>query len=383
MCPAPQAKPEPGADANAEDKAEDKALPRILVADDSKVIRLAAVKILKGKFEVVVAKDGVEALDILAKDHSIQVVLTDLGMPNLDGYQFIEKLRQSPIDELRNLPVIVITAAAEEEEVKKKVFDIGATDFVTKPFNSIEITARIEAHASYQRTKASLQEKVDVDVLTGTLNKKGLNEKLEKDISFVNRHQQNMALVVFELDNFQELFKKAGQRGADKIIQNVSKVLGSAIRREDSFGRYDVAKFLTILPMAKTEGVVMLAKRLCEHIKTYNISLGAEKINLSMSVGIAAVPKGAACSAKDLLKTANKALANAKSLGPGEVQLLKLEGNQPEKAPASVSIDNLLDILSENGRELTPKEITAAASRLLPLVKLMPRELKSKLFKNA
>lgn len=358
---------------------ENSSKPRIIVADDSKLVRKTATKILGDKFDLVLAEDGEEAWKILNTDPSIQVVLSDLGMPKLDGYQLIERIRLASNEGIRNIPVIVLTGAAEEESVKKKVFEIGATDFVTKPFKSVELIARLEAHASYRRDKASLQEKVDIDVLTGTLNRKGLDEKLEKDISFINRHKQNIALVIFELDNFKGITEKAGQRGAEKIIQNVSKVLGSAIRREDSFGRYDLAKFLTILPMAKTEGVVMLAKRLCEHIKTFKVNVAGEVINLTLSVGIAAVPKGGTSTAANLLKTAEEALANAKTVGTGEVQLLKLENDQPEKKISSISIDSVLEKIIDDEGKLTTVEIQRAIESLRPLIKLMTKEQKQML----
>ena len=353
--------------------------PRIIVADDSKVVRMAANKILADKFEIVLAVDGEEAWRLLNKDPSIQVVLTDLGMPNLDGYQLIEKIRQAEREDLRNIPVIVITGAAEEESVKKKVLEIGATDFVSKPFKSTEIIARLDAHASYQRDKVILQEHVNIDLLTGTLNRKGLDEKLEKDISFINRHQQNIALVIFEVDDYKGIVEKFGQRGGERIVQNISKVLSSAIRREDSFGRYDVAKFLTILPMAKTEGVVMLSKRLCEHIKTFKVNVAGETLSLTLSVGIAAVPKGCSSDPTSLLKTAEQALANAKSVGPGEVQLLKLDDDKPEKKTALISIDNLLEAIAENEKTPSSAELIAAVNRLLPLIKLMSKEQKQKL----
>lgn len=358
---------------------ENQAKPRILVADDSKVVRMAATKILSDKFELVLAADGLEAWKALNEDSTIQVVLTDLGMPNMDGYQLIEKMRQAEKEGIRNIPVVVITSAAEEEAVKKKVFEIGATDFISKPFNSIEIIARLKAHASYRQDKANLQEQVNIDLLTGTLNRKGLDEKLDKDISFVNRHQQNIALVVFEIDNYKSIFEKVGDRGSEKIIQNISKILSSAIRREDSFGRYDVATFLTILPMAKTDGVVMLSKRLCEHIKTFKVNIAGETTHLALSVGIASAPKGCTSDAKGLMKAAQQALANAKSLGTGEVQLLKLESNQAEKTINTISIDDLLQAVVDNKKEPSKAELLAAVERLLPLVKLMTREQKKKL----
>ena len=356
--------------------------PRVVVADDSKVVRKAATKILGDKFDIILAADGAEAWQILQKDPSVQVVLTDLGMPNLDGYQLIEKIRHAEKEDLRNIPVVVITGAAEEESVKKKVFEIGATDFVGKPFKSTEVIARLEAHANYRRDKVSLQEHVNIDLLTGTLNHKALDEKLEKDVSFINRHKQNIALVMFEIDNFKHIVDKTGHRGSEKIVQKFSKVLSSAIRREDSFGRYNEAKFLTILPMAKTEGVVMLSKRLCDHMKTFKINVAGEVINLTLSIGIAAAPKGCASTPKSLLKTAEQALRNAQKLGPGEVQLLKLENQQADKQPKFISIDDLLNAISNDANSLTQTELTAAVGSLAPLIKLMSKEQKQKLLRG-
>ena len=356
--------------------------PRILVADDSKLVRKTATKILADKFDLVLAEDGEEAWERLTTDETIQVVFTDLGMPNLDGYGFIERVRQSETDRVRDIPIIVITGAAEEESVKQKVFELGATDFVTKPFKSTEIIARAEAHASYRHEKTNIEKNLDIDLLTGTLNRKGLDAKLDKDISFINRHKQNLALIIFELDNFKEIATKIKRQGAEKIIQHVSKVLGNAIRKEDSFGRYEFAKFVTILPMAKTEGVVLLAKRLCEHIKSFKLSVGGEQINLTMSVGIASVTKGNQTTANAMMLLALKALANANSVGPGEVQMLKMEGRQPTRpSVADVSIDSLLETIAQGQTDVATDQLKLAIEKLAPLVKLMSDQQKQQLLR--
>lgn len=356
--------------------------PRILVADDSKLVRKTATKILSDKFDLVLAEDGEEAWKVITTDDTIQVVFTDLGMPNLDGYGLIERVRQSEHDRVRDIPVIVITGAAEEESVKQKVFELGATDFVTKPFKSTEIIARAEAHASYRHEKTTIEKNLDIDLLTGTLNRKGLDTKLEKDVSFINRHKQNLALIVFELDNFKTIATKIKRQGAERVIQHVAKVLGNAIRKEDSFGRYEFAKFVTILPMAKTEGVVLLAKRLCEHVKSFKLSVGGEQISLTMSVGIASVTKGSQTTAAALIQLAQKALANANAVGPGEVQLLKLEGRQTGKAPvADVSIDSLLEVIAQGQTDVATEQLQVAVEKLLPLIRLMSDKQKQRLIR--
>lgn len=354
---------------------------RVLVVDDSKIVRVTASKILETQFDVILAEDGEEAWQKICADDSIQVVFTDLGMPNLDGYGLIQRIRQSENEGIRNQPVIVITGAAEDEGVRRKVFELGATDFITKPFKSTEILARAEAHASYRRDKDSLQKNVDVDLLTGALNLSGINKQLDKDVSFINRHAENLAVILFELDNFKAIFERIGEQTSNKIIKEVATTLLGAIRKEDSVGRYGSEKFILILPMAKTEGVVILAKRLCERIKAFKISVGGQQLQLTMSAGISTVIKGSHATAKSLLHSAEQALVNAKAVGSGEVQLLKLEnGNgSSEEISITISIDNLLEAISKGKTELASNQMDQVISRLAPLVALMTDEQKRRL----
>ncbi len=378
-------------DTNGAQAIEEK--PRILVADDSKIVRVTAKRMLAEKFEVVFAEDGEEAWSKLCEDDSIQVLFSDLGMPNLDGYGLIERIRESDDPRIREQAVIVITGAAEDEGVKRKALEVGATDFITKPFKATEIIARAESHVSYRRDKVNLEKNLDVDLLTGTLNKNGLNEQLERDVSFVNRHNENLAVITFELDNFQSILDKIQQPAAEQIIKHVANTLVSAIRKEDSIGRIDLSKFVAVLPMAKQDGVIMLARRLCEKIKTFNFKVAGEVVSLTMSVGIATASKGMQVKAADLLNVSNEALANAKSLGFGEVQILKCDNSQSEgiaKTPKSdqehdesshpevVSIDASLKAIAEGKSSLSEKQLTIAAAHLQPLVALMsdPQRLK-------
>lgn len=344
---------------------------RILIADDSKIVRVTASKVLATQFDVVLAEDGEEAWEKICQDTSIQVVFTDLGMPRLDGYGLIQRIRQAEDEGIRNQPVIVITGAAEEEGVRRKVFELGATDFITKPFKATEILARAEAHASYQRDKESLQKSADIDLLTGTLNRHGLNKQLEKDVSFVNRHAENMAVILFELDDFKSIYKKIGEQAANRIIKQAATILQSAIRKEDSVGRYGVEKFLIVLPMAKAEGVIVLAKRLCERISAFRMTVAGEPFPISMSAGIATARKGVPITVKGLLHSAEQALLNARAVGTGEVQILKLEAGNDEDAPVIVSVDSLLEAINKGKTDISPAELEAAIERLKPLIALM------------
>ncbi|RYY74299.1 MAG: diguanylate cyclase [Gammaproteobacteria bacterium] len=363
-----------------ESKSEDtQARGKILLADDSKVVRLTATKILSEQFDLVVVEDGEEAWEKICADESIHVIFTDLGMPKLDGYGLIQRIRQSENEGIRNQPIIVITGAADEEDVKRKVFELGATDFISKPFKSAELVARAEAHASYRRDKVNLQKSADIDLLTGTLNRNGINQQLKKDLSFANRHGENMAVIIFELDDFKTLYQRIGEAAANRIIKQTATKMLSAIRSEDSVGRYGFEKFIAILPMAKTEGVVILAKRLCEQIKSFKITIGGEAISISMSAGISTVRKGSPATIKELVHSAEQALVNAKKVGSGEVQILKLETAQLAEAAVTISIDRLLEAIAAGKPEMAKNQIASALHQLAPLIALMSKEQKQHL----
>jgi len=358
---------------------------KILLADDSKVVRLTATKILSEQFDLVLAEDGKDAWEKICADDSIQVIFTDLGMPNLDGYGLIQKIRQSENEGIRNQPVIVITGAADEEDVKRKVFELGATDFISKPFKSAELLARAEAHASYRRDKINLQKSADIDLLTGTLNRNGINQQLKKDLSFANRHGENMALIIFELDDFKTIYQRIGEAAANRIIKQTATRLQSIIRSEDSVGRYGFEKFVAILPMAKTEGVIILAKRLCDQIKAFKITIGGEAISIKMSAGISTVRKGSPATVKDLVQSAEQALINAKKVGSGEVQILKLEAtptnetSQSIKSSTVISIDRLLEAIVAGKTEMAINQMDSVLNQLAPLVALMSEKHKRQL----
>lgn len=364
------------------DNQENTKKARILVVDDSKLVRLSATKMLAKKFDLVLAEDGEEAWQKICEDNTIQVVFTDIGMPNLDGYGLIQRIRQSDDEGIRNQPVIVITGAAEDEAVRRKVFKLGATDFITKPFKSTEIIARADAHASYRRDTEDLQKGADIDLLTGTLNRNGLNKQLAKDVAFVNRHSENLAVILFELDNFKSMFDRIGKKACDRIVKQIASTLLSAIRKEDSVARYSTEQFIIALPMAKTEGVIILAKRLCARIKAYKMSMDGEPLTISMSAGISTAKKGDQITADGLLKSAEQALGMAKQVGPGEVQILKLESDDTdaEETTVVVSIDNLLETISKDNTEVTDNQLEAAINQLTPLVALLNDKQKMRLF---
>lgn len=354
---------------------------KVLVCDDSKLVRLAAKKILSARFELVLAEDGEEGWDKITTDDAIQVVFTDLGMPKLDGSGLIQRVRKSEDERIRNLPMIVITGATDDEDLKQQVYEIGATDFVTKPFKATAIIARADAHTNYRLLSNTLKKSVNIDPLTGVLNRKGFDERLEKDMSFINRHAENLAIMMFELDQYDDIHDRIGQKTSESVIKAVAKTLSNAIRKEDSICRDEMTRFIVSLPLAKTEGVIKLSKRLCERTASFKIKVGDTEIVLSSSVGVSTVTKGCHATAVNIVRCAEQALENAKSLGRGEVQYLKLEAEDSAEPAKLKSIDALLECIARGQHDIVIDNMSDILGHLAPLVALMSDDQKQMLIR--
>jgi len=150
---------------------------RLLIVDDSRVIRVTARKILQNHFDTVEAIDGENAWEILNNIEPFSLVVSDLTMPNLDGFGLLERIRNSHMPQIKDLPVIIITGANDSESTKARATQAGATDFIGKPFDSVHLLARTQAHASaHTATQALTKENFGLesqsltDPLTGLPN---------------------------------------------------------------------------------------------------------------------------------------------------------------------------------------------------------------------
>ncbi|MBX2859034.1 MAG: response regulator [Cellvibrionaceae bacterium] len=361
-------------DNTATQKSADKGC--VLIADDSKIVRATAKKMLTPQFDLIFAEDGEIAWQKLCELKSIQAVFTDLRMPNLDGYGLIKRIRQADDESIRQQPIIVMTSASEGEGIKQEVLQLGASDFICKPFKASELIARAEAHSRYRRDKIALNKNAEIDLLTNTLNAEGVYKRLEKDISFVNRHGEPIALVLFELDNTAALYREFGKKTMDMIVKKVASTLARAVRKEDSLGRIAAGQFLAILPVAKADGVSLLAQRICSAIKAGKVTINQKALQISVSAGVVAALHGSERNAEQLMASAKQALALAKNSETDSFGLIKLEG-QP--AQSALSIDKLLKTIGSDEGSIAASELAAAVDKLRPLVAMLSEAQKQRL----
>jgi two-component system cell cycle response regulator len=236
--------------------------PRVLMVDDSKVIRMAANKILGKDYDVVVTEDGEEGWKMLLNDSSIHVVFTDLMMPVLDGLGLLERIRRSDDPGIQNLPVIMVTGADNSEELREDALKKGATDFLPKPFNSIDLQARARAHCTYQREALALKKQITIDALTGLSNQVAFIEQLGKDLAFAHRHRQSVAIVMADIPDFKSFFMQHGKTAVDAALSQAARLVRECIRTEDTASRYNISTLSISLPSTPSEGAMKLLEKL-------------------------------------------------------------------------------------------------------------------------
>ncbi|MFZ5723336.1 MAG: GGDEF domain-containing response regulator [Pseudomonadota bacterium] len=367
---------------------------RVLLVDDSKVMRKAALKMLSDECDVVVAEDGVDGWRQLEADTTIQVVFSDLSMPRLDGYGLLKKIRTADDPGIAGMPVIIVTGAENDDAAREKALDMGATDFITKPFNSTDLVARARAHAKYQRVKQQLQEQVTVDLLTGLANKNGFMERLKQDISFTKRHQQPLSLVRLEIDDFKKHFLAHGKDVADAMVMHVARVIRSRIRKEDTAARIGLAHFAISLPTGKADGSKGLADRIRAEIAAHPLNLGGKPLHIMASGGVLtpeAHPGLTAMSAMEecqqVLDAAIKAGGN-RVLGDTDIRKMRADvllpskpvpPTSPEVPIGQVRIDELLAQIERGETQAATEQLPQALKRMLPILKLLNERQRNQL----
>lgn len=361
-------------------KAASAGKPRLIMVDDSKVMRSAAAKMLGQQFDVVSAEDGVEGWKQISSDQQIQVVFTDLSMPELDGYGLLEKIRTCDDPGIAGLPVIIVTGAENDEEARAQALKMGATDFISKPFNSTDLLARATAHANYQRERKALAEQTTIDSLTGLGNQRYFQGRLKQELAFSTRQGHNLSLVRADIDDFNSLFIKAGKEAADAVLAEVGKVITKLIRSEDSAARIGLSQFSIVLPTADAAGAAIFANRLCRQVREISINFKGRKLTATVSIGVLCPESHPGATPRTVTEETNLVLKAAQDAGGNQVvteEELRKKRSQlpsqstPPKAEGSMTVEQALKFLAEGKASVVLPHLAGLRRKLSPLLRLL------------
>ena len=315
----------------------------ILVVDDSRLMRVAARKVLKTDFEVLEAEDGKIAWEILQRDSRIGLVISDLSMPNLDGLGLMKKIREAADPRLSNLPVIIVTGAEDDDGSKETALSAGASDFITKPFDSVQLLARAQAQVARQRThqvledsevtKQQLETQNSLDAFTGLANKRAFFEHLEEGLSYAIRHRTELAVLLIQVDRYKVLFLRRGKESAEVALGELAKILCADRRREDTVARIGLDTFAILLPCANLVGARRVAEQLRATVESQVFRHAGDTFSITASMSVSCPSIHPDITSQELLFDASEKLHSAQRSG-GNCVVHKYPATTPESPPA-------------------------------------------------
>ncbi|NTV71803.1 MAG: diguanylate cyclase [Azonexaceae bacterium] len=347
-------------------------LPRILIVDDSRVVRISLIQHLKGQYEVREEGDGEAAWQTLVLDHSIRAVISDLQMPKLNGYELLERVRTSKLRRLQQLPFILVSGEETEEE-RAKAKAMGVSDFVTKGAGCTELLTRLNNLLVLTEAKEHLdagREQMVQDPVSGLFTKKYLELQAAQAMSHATRHGVDVSVMVLGFDGYEKMCERLGSQVAEEVGNRFARMLGGKMRQEDSLGHFGAGQYSVVSPGTAPAFCATFAERVREAVEVARLSVQGQTVALTVSVGLASVPTDLVTSAGALLDLAGERMHAAMQAG----------GNRTESggvSPASrpISIHHALELLAARRAAPVIPHLPSLAERLLPLMRLMNQEM--------
>ena len=289
---------------------------RLLLIEDSELDRLILRQRLENELiQVVEATDGLAGLDLCRRDPP-DLILLDLGLPGHDGFEILRRLEDNP--DTAAIPVIVISATVDPS-TRVRSLDLGAVDFVAKPYDLDELRARVRVALRTRRLQQLLERRALVDGLTGLANRAAMEDRLVTEWAMYQRHQAPLAVMIADLDRFKQVNDTFGHAAGDDVLRRVAIVLRASVRSGDLAARYGGEEFVVVAPHCDTAGALTTGERFRQRLAEPAVPESPDGLVVTASVGVASVPEDGAASPGDLLAMADRALYQAKARGRDRV----------------------------------------------------------------
>ncbi|MDT8396460.1 MAG: diguanylate cyclase [bacterium] len=301
----------------------------LLIIDDSQVVRDELIAIISGSGEFrrfLQAPDGATGLKILSDDkENVDVVACDLNMPIMDGFQFLRMARANA--RLMNIPIVMVTSESDVSEVVK-AFDLGANDFIVKPFNPSLLKVRLKNMLHIKRLQDQLKAQKEMmeamattDTLTGIPNLRFFMQAMDDKFHRTRRYEDSFSLLMIDLDHFKKVNDTYGHPRGDSVLVESAQVLLSAIRKVDMVARYGGEEFVVIMPHTDREGAKIAGERVRAAFEARHFNGLPERGSLTVSVGAATFDVEKDHSVTQFIERADKALYAAKRGGRNRVEI--------------------------------------------------------------
>ena len=290
-------------------------MQKILIIDDSEDIRLLLQARLSGEPIVLYGADSGTSGLRLAGEVTPDLILLDLELPDIDGLEVCRRLKANT--RTQSIPIVFISGTTDTAR-KIEGLEMGAADYITKPFDAAELRARIRVSLRTKYLFDLLARKAMIDGLTGLWNRTYLETRMNAETSLARRNAQPLACVMIDLDHFKQINDRYGHLYGDEVLRTVAQVMGEASRSEDLVCRYGGEEFVVLAPNTPAPAAVELAERIRVAIAACSWTHHGTRVQITSSLGVADLQHS---SANGILEYADAALYQAKQAGRNRVVL--------------------------------------------------------------
>lgn len=279
-------------------------------------------------YEVVLTADGHNALEQLLDTDGPKLAILDWEMEGLSGANVCKTLRTGCMEPY--VYMILMTDKSQKDELLD-VFDYGADDYLTRPFDGYELRAKLvvaKRILDLQDRLISMREDLRVrathDSLTGLWNRQAALESLAREIDRAKRENKPCGLILADVDHFKHINDCFGHQAGDEVLKEVAGSLVDAVRAYDIVGRYGGEEFLVVAPGCNSSTIMERAEAIRTRIESKSIRTSKGFISITLSMGAIAFRPGLDHNAKTIIKSADEALYVAKRAGRNRVELARV-----------------------------------------------------------
>lgn len=282
-------------------------------------------------YSVQCAHSGVEGLRLARTEHP-DLVLLDVVMSDVDGFAVCRWLKMNA--ETRDCPVIMLTARTALSD-RVQGLNVGADDYMAKPFQYEELEARIFCALRVKAIHSELKERNQqlesmlhhvealaiTDALTGLFNRRRFADVLKREFAVTKRYKNTLSCLMIDLDHFKRINDRYGHDAGDQVLKEVARRILTTLREVDVPARYGGEEFAVLLPHTGKREALIAAERIRGLVRSAEFTFDSENVQLTASIGVSGnidVPTG---QPQDLVKAADLALYQAKELGRDQVVL--------------------------------------------------------------
>ncbi|MES9969903.1 MAG: response regulator [Candidatus Thiodiazotropha sp.] len=359
--------------------------PVVLIADDSRVVRVSLKNILKDDCQIIEAENGQEAWDLLCDTPSVTLVFSDLSMPKLDGRALLTKVRSSESPALAKIPFIVVTGNEESQEIRQELDQMGANEIICKPFDADNIKEYVQRFGETQRAQQETSSKENEtaqqefepqsDYLEGIADKQQFMVSASRELAFAIRNKNELAIALVRIDQIDEISEHYSDPAIDHILRSLAEIINLHIHPDDTLAYFGRGLFAMLRPASNAIGTRYLGRRILEDLATKQFYLGESEQIISASIAISAPDIKPGTRLIELLNLAQGRLNTAMENGGNKVVD---KGNESPNHVNLVSDTSELTSQSANNTTASQTSPTRSATEIHRLAAEQVAQIKAK-----